>query len=182
MPGWPSVIATGPAQRGLGWRQARHNCRSRLDVVGGHQDVPTPGQRRHPTGRQFATLSGRHQEDSFNPTAPRAVVIGAALHFSTASVSQRQMKRYGYDLLLDPGRPRRRGRADLMPPRIGNIALDCDDVLEVARFWSAALDRPLDPASDSEFASIGGDDADAPNRRGTSRRFPRARCEEPHAH
>ena len=47
-----------------------------------------------------------------------------------------------------------------MPPRIGNIALDCDDVLEVARFWSAALDRPLDPASDSEFASIGGDDAE----------------------
>lgn len=46
-----------------------------------------------------------------------------------------------------------------MPPRIGNIALGCDDVLEVARFWSAALDRRLDLASDSEFASIGGDDA-----------------------
>ena len=45
-----------------------------------------------------------------------------------------------------------------MPPRIGNIALDCDDVLEVARFWSAALGRPLDPVSAPEFASIGGDD------------------------
>jgi predicted enzyme related to lactoylglutathione lyase len=39
--------------------------------------------------------------------------------------------------------------------RVGNITLDCDDVLKVARFWSAALDRPLDPGSDAGFASIG---------------------------
>lgn len=47
-----------------------------------------------------------------------------------------------------------------MPLHIGNVALDCENVLEVARFWSAALGRPLDPVSGSQFASIGGDDAD----------------------
>ncbi len=47
-----------------------------------------------------------------------------------------------------------------MAPRVGNITFDCDDVLTVARFWSAAIDRPLDPNSDSQFASIGGGDAD----------------------
>ena len=46
-----------------------------------------------------------------------------------------------------------------MTLRIGNITLDCDDVLKVARFWSAALDRPLDPGSDAGFASIGRGDA-----------------------
>jgi hypothetical protein len=45
-----------------------------------------------------------------------------------------------------------------MPLRVGNITLDCDDVLGVAQFWSAALDRPLDPASGPYFASIGGSD------------------------
>lgn len=44
--------------------------------------------------------------------------------------------------------------------RVGNIAFDCGDVLSVARFWSAALERPLDPHSGPEFASIGGGDAD----------------------
>jgi hypothetical protein len=44
--------------------------------------------------------------------------------------------------------------------RVGNIAFDCDDVLSVARFWSAALDHPLDPHSSPGFASIGGGDAD----------------------
>jgi hypothetical protein len=45
-----------------------------------------------------------------------------------------------------------------MALRVGNIAFDCDDVLVVARFWSAALDRPLDPHNSKEFASIGGSD------------------------
>jgi predicted enzyme related to lactoylglutathione lyase len=47
-----------------------------------------------------------------------------------------------------------------MPMRVGNIAFDCDDVVKVADFWSAALGRPLDRASGPEFASIGGGDAD----------------------
>ena len=42
--------------------------------------------------------------------------------------------------------------------RIGNIAFDCDDVLRVARFWSAALGRPLDEGSSDLWASIGGTD------------------------
>jgi Glyoxalase-like domain len=46
-----------------------------------------------------------------------------------------------------------------MPLRPGNVTLDCDDVLRVARFWSAALGRPLDPRSSEVFASIGGADA-----------------------
>jgi hypothetical protein len=29
----------------------------------------------------------------------------------------------------------------VMAARIGNIALDCDDVLKVAAFWSAVLGR-----------------------------------------
>jgi hypothetical protein len=46
-----------------------------------------------------------------------------------------------------------------MTMRVGNITFDCDDVLSVARFWSAALDRPLDLGSGPHFASIGGGDA-----------------------
>jgi len=46
-----------------------------------------------------------------------------------------------------------------MAARIGNVALDCDDVLKVAAFWSAVLGRPLDEGSSELFASIGGADA-----------------------
>jgi Glyoxalase-like domain len=46
----------------------------------------------------------------------------------------------------------------LMAFRIGNITFDCDDVLKVAAFWSAVLDRPLDKGSGEFFASIGGAD------------------------
>lgn len=45
-----------------------------------------------------------------------------------------------------------------MPLRITNITFDCEDVLKVARFWSEALGRPLDPGSGPAFASLGGDD------------------------
>jgi hypothetical protein len=31
-----------------------------------------------------------------------------------------------------------------MTARIGNITFDCDDVMKIATFWSAALGRPLD--------------------------------------
>jgi predicted enzyme related to lactoylglutathione lyase len=44
--------------------------------------------------------------------------------------------------------------------QVGNITFDCDDVLRVARFWSAALDRPLDEGASPYFASIGGGDAE----------------------
>jgi predicted enzyme related to lactoylglutathione lyase len=49
-----------------------------------------------------------------------------------------------------------------MATRIGNITLDCDDALVVARFWSAVLGRPLDPGGDAGFASIGAADATRP--------------------
>ena len=42
-----------------------------------------------------------------------------------------------------------------MTLRLANIVLDCDDVLTVARFWSTALRRPLDPYASAYFASIG---------------------------
>ena len=35
------------------------------------------------------------------------------------------------------------------------VTVDCADALIVARFWAASLDRPLDPTSSSDFASIG---------------------------
>ncbi|MEM9035948.1 MAG: VOC family protein [Actinomycetota bacterium] len=43
---------------------------------------------------------------------------------------------------------------------IAAITFDCTDALAVARFWSAALDRPIDegqPAPSPFFASIGRD-------------------------
>jgi len=39
--------------------------------------------------------------------------------------------------------------------RVAAVTVDCEDALIVARFWAAALDRPLDPRSSSGFASIG---------------------------
>src|SRR5262245_51328779 len=44
--------------------------------------------------------------------------------------------------------------------RLGNITVDCDDVMRVARFWSAAMERPLDEGASEWFASIGNKDLD----------------------
>jgi len=55
-----------------------------------------------------------------------------------------------------------------MAARIGNITFDCDDVLKVASFWSAALGHPLDDGSSEFFATIGGADPERRERRGTS--------------
>lgn len=35
------------------------------------------------------------------------------------------------------------------------VVFDCSDALTVGRFWSAAIDRALDPGATREFASIG---------------------------
>jgi predicted enzyme related to lactoylglutathione lyase len=43
--------------------------------------------------------------------------------------------------------------------RVGNITVDCDDVLKVAMFWSSVLGRPIDEGASEFFASIGGKDA-----------------------
>ena len=54
--------------------------------------------------------------------------------------------------------------ADIDPPEapmhIGNVAVDCTDVLRVAQFWSQALGRDLDGGSSPGWASIGGSDPD----------------------
>ena len=42
-----------------------------------------------------------------------------------------------------------------MPVQIACVTFDCADALTVGRFWSAALDRPLDPEASSDFAAIG---------------------------
>jgi hypothetical protein len=42
-----------------------------------------------------------------------------------------------------------------MAVKLAAVTFDCTDALAVARFWSAALDRPIDPRSSSDFASIG---------------------------
>lgn len=42
-----------------------------------------------------------------------------------------------------------------MTIKLSNVVIDCDDTLAVARFWSAALGRPLDPEPSGFFASIG---------------------------
>ena len=45
-----------------------------------------------------------------------------------------------------------------MTVRLANITIDCGDALALARFWSAALGRPLaeEPAPSEYVASIGG--------------------------
>jgi catechol-2,3-dioxygenase len=45
-----------------------------------------------------------------------------------------------------------------MAARVGNITLDCDDVLKVSAFWSAVLGRTIDNGSSELFTSIGGAD------------------------
>lgn len=42
-----------------------------------------------------------------------------------------------------------------MTVKLASVTVDCDDALVVARFWSAAFGRPLDPKASSGFASIG---------------------------
>lgn len=38
---------------------------------------------------------------------------------------------------------------------LGNITFDCENPQTVADFWSAAIDRPVDPQPNEFFASIG---------------------------
>jgi Glyoxalase-like domain len=38
---------------------------------------------------------------------------------------------------------------------IASVTFDCADALTVAEFWSAALERPLDPEASTDFAAIG---------------------------
>jgi hypothetical protein len=42
-----------------------------------------------------------------------------------------------------------------MSLRLANVTFDCNDPTAVAQFWSAALDRPVDPDPSEYFASIG---------------------------
>ena len=51
-----------------------------------------------------------------------------------------------------------------MSIRLAAITVDCEDAAAVARFWSAALDRPLaaDPAPSEDIALIGDLDDAAP--------------------
>src|SRR6516162_4993077 len=52
--------------------------------------------------------------------------------------------------------------------KLANITFDCDDVLRVASFWSAALDRPLDPGSGGYSRRSVDATRTGPNRPGTS--------------
>ena len=42
-----------------------------------------------------------------------------------------------------------------MAVKVAAVTVDCHDALVVAQFWSAALDRPIDPKPTSDFAAIG---------------------------
>jgi hypothetical protein len=42
---------------------------------------------------------------------------------------------------------------------IAHITFDCADATELAAFWSAALDRPVDAGANAYFATIGSADA-----------------------
>jgi len=41
-----------------------------------------------------------------------------------------------------------------MTVTVASITVDCADALVVGTFWSAALDRPLDPGASGDFAAI----------------------------
>jgi hypothetical protein len=56
---------------------------------------------------------------------------------------------YGLAIISDPKED------DAMSVQLAAVTIDCDDALVVGRFWSAALDRPLDAGASSAFASIG---------------------------
>jgi predicted enzyme related to lactoylglutathione lyase len=43
--------------------------------------------------------------------------------------------------------------------QLSNVTLDCADPRQVAAFWSAALDRPIDDDASDGFVSIGMHDA-----------------------
>jgi predicted enzyme related to lactoylglutathione lyase len=47
--------------------------------------------------------------------------------------------------------------------RLANIVFDCDDVLAVATFWSAALETPVDPEATEFFATIAQKDDSVPS-------------------
>jgi hypothetical protein len=47
--------------------------------------------------------------------------------------------------------------------QLGSITFDCDDTLAVAGFWSAVLERPLDPDPTEFFATIGVGDGATPS-------------------
>ena len=42
-----------------------------------------------------------------------------------------------------------------MTVKLAAVSVDCEDALAVARFWSAALGRPVDPDPSNDFAAIG---------------------------
>lgn len=41
---------------------------------------------------------------------------------------------------------------------LASITFDCENAADTAAFWSAALDRPVDPGASDHFASIGTQD------------------------
>jgi predicted enzyme related to lactoylglutathione lyase len=47
--------------------------------------------------------------------------------------------------------------------QLGSITFDCHETLALARFWSAALGRSLDPGATEFFATIGVGDGAAPS-------------------
>ncbi|MGQ0465314.1 MAG: VOC family protein [Sporichthyaceae bacterium] len=42
-----------------------------------------------------------------------------------------------------------------MSLRLGSVSFDCAEVGKVAEFWSAALDRPIDPGATEDVVCIG---------------------------
>ena len=44
-----------------------------------------------------------------------------------------------------------------MSARLANITFDCSDPVATATFWSAVLDRPVEPGASPFFAMLGGE-------------------------
>src|SRR5689334_2358465 len=98
-----------------------------------------------------------HPPTSVRDTPPIAV---RSLHESSSVSADRHERRAPFlasDRSIVVARGDRVG-ARIKVVKVSNITIDCDDVLRVARFWSAVLERPLDARSGEYFASIGGTD------------------------
>jgi hypothetical protein len=44
-----------------------------------------------------------------------------------------------------------------MSVSLATVVFDCGNAAELARFWSAVLDRPVDPGASADYAGLGGE-------------------------
>ncbi|MDR3084269.1 MAG: hypothetical protein LBV60_25715, partial [Streptomyces sp.] len=111
----------------------------------------------------MSTEPGDGKADTLVPEAARApvdVLAGPRADLTSDGIGLMAFV-VVYDAnVMYPTRPSPWSMEEAVTARIGNIAFDCDNVLQLATFWSAVLGRAVDNGSSEYFASIGGADAE----------------------